>query len=79
MITNTTKTSFMLNDQLVDLNVIHTKVQLLGNGATIHKANGLFALLSFVPICIERGYDYQLDEEKLLKWYTELRLILRGL
>lgn len=77
MVTEVTPTSFKIDDELVDLLPLHTRVQLLHDGAIIHRARTLYALASYLPIMLERGYEIDSKwEERTQQYITELRILL---
>lgn len=77
MIADVTETSFKIDGELIDLLPLYTRIQLLHDGAIIHRARTLYALASYLPFMLERGYEMDSKwEERTQQYVTELRILL---
>lgn len=73
----TTISHYEINGLLVDLVALYTRVQLLGDGATIHRARTLYSMISFPGYLLQRGEEITPDRiERTQAYLIELRSLL---
>lgn len=68
---------YELNGELIDLVPLFTRIQLLGDGATIHRARTLYSMISFLSYLLQRGEEITPDRiERTQTYLIELRSLL---